>query len=234
MIQIMGQDGITVGSNTDVNASSDAIINYFFQRAPGFFDEVCYTGNGGTNTITHNLGVVPSFIIVKCRSAVQNWATYAAALGNNTNTYLSTSDASQATAFWNSTDPTSSVFTTNGSGVVGSSGNTYVAWLFATCPNVSKVGSYTGTGASQVINCGFTAGARFVLIKRTDDIGDWYVYDTTRGMVSGTDPYLQMDTATSETNANYVFTSSTGFTIQAAAPAAINASGGTFIFLAIA
>jgi hypothetical protein len=109
-----------------------------------------------------------------------------------------------------------------------------VAYLFATCPGVSKVGSYTGTSASQVINCGFTAGARFVLIKRTDSTGDWYVYDTARGMVSGTDPYLLLNNTAAEVNVNYVFTSSTGFTIQAAAPAAINASGGTFIFLAIA
>ena len=34
---------------------------------------------------------------------------------------------------------------------------------------ISKVGSYTGNGAdNRTIDCGFTSGARFVIIKRTD------------------------------------------------------------------
>jgi hypothetical protein len=116
---------------------------------------------------------------------------------------------------------------------VNTSTATYVAYLFATCPGVSKVGSYTGTGATQTINCGFTGGARFVLIKRTDSIGDWYIWDTVRGMVSGTDPSLLPNTTNAEVNANSVYTATTGFQIVSTA-AGINASGGTYIFLAIA
>jgi hypothetical protein len=100
---------------------------------------------------------------------------------------------------------------------------------------VSKVGSYTGTGTTQVINCGFTAGSRFVLIKRTDSTGDWYFWDSARGIVAGNDPYLLLNTdAAQVTNTDFVDTAATGFEITSTAPAAINASGGTFIFLAIA
>jgi hypothetical protein len=100
---------------------------------------------------------------------------------------------------------------------------------------VSKVGSYTGTGTTQTINCGFTTGARFVLIKRTDSTGDWYVWDSARGIVAGDDPYLLLNSAAAEvTNTDYVDTAATGFEISSTAPAAINASGGSFIFLAIA
>jgi hypothetical protein len=52
-------------------------------------------------------------------------------------------------------------------------------------------------------------------------------------MVSGTDPFSQLDTTASETNANNVFTVATGFQL-ASSLADINASGGSYIFLALA
>jgi hypothetical protein len=119
---------------------------------------------------------------------------------------------------------------------VNASGGTYVAYLFATCAGVSKVGSYSGnTGNIVTVNCGFTTGARFVLIRRADSSGNWYVYDSARGISSGDDPYLLLNATNAEfTGTNYVDTVTTGFKVTAAAPAALNASGGTYIFLAIA
>ena len=108
-----------------------------------------------------------------------------------------------------------------------------MAYLFATCAGVSKVGKYTGTGATQTISCGFTGGARWVMVKRTDSTGDWYVWDTARGMVAGTDPSLTMNNVAVESNANSVYTTTGGFQIVSTA-ADINASGGTYIYLAIA
>ena len=98
---------------------------------------------------------------------------------------------------------------------------------------MSKVGTYTGTGATQTISCGFTGGARYVLIKRTDSTGDWWVWDTARGMVAGTDPRLPYNSTAAETNANWVYTTTGGFQIVTS-DATVNASGGTYIYLAIA
>ena len=135
---------------------------------------------------------------------------------------------------WNSTTPTSSVFSLGSNLEVNYSGSTYVAYLFATCAGVSKVGSYTGTGTTLQIDCGFTSGARFVLIKRSGT-GDWYVWDSARGIVSGNDPYLLLNsTAAETTGTDYIDTYSAGFEISSTAPAAINANGGTYIYLAIA
>jgi hypothetical protein len=87
----------------------------------------------------------------------------------------------------------------------------------------------------QTVNCGFTGGVRFVLIKRTDSGGDWFLYDSARGISSSNDPYLILNTSDSEdTSTNYVDTTSVGFQVTAAAPAGLNANGGTYIFLAIA
>ena len=219
----------TVGANSNVGS-------WMFRRAPGFFDEVCYTGTGSARTVTHNLGVAPELIITKSRSNTYAWYVYTAATGAGSRLALNTTEASTASSSsWNNTQPTSSVFTVGANLNTNASGGTCVAYLFASCPGVSKVGSYTGTGTTQQINCGFTAGARFVLIKRTDSTGDWYVWDTARGIVSGNDPYLLLNSTAAEvTTTDYVDTYSAGFEISSTAPAAINASGGSFIYLAIA
>jgi len=217
------------------NASSKSYVSYQFRRAPGFFDEVCYTGDGSNpKTITHNLAAVPELMIVKRRNNTGSWLVYSAGIGATNYLVLNATDASTAGGVFNNATPTSSSFQVYGTSL-NTNGGTYVAYLFATVPGVSKVGSYTGTGTTQQINCGFTGGARFVLIKRTDSTGDWYVWDSARGIVAGNDPYLLLNSTAAEvTNTDYVDTYSAGFEISSTAPAAINASGGTFIFFAVA
>jgi hypothetical protein len=221
------------------NAAHDpAYRSWMMRRAPSFFDEVCYSGNDVFNrAIPHNLAAVPELVLVKNRVySPSNWAVYSATTGVGFPMVLNTTAAAAANPYvWGTTAPTSTNFyvgddtRTNGLG----SGFTYIMYLFATCPGVSKVGSYTGTGATQTIACGFAAGARFVLIKRTDSTGDWYLWDSVRGMVVGTDPSILLNTTAAEVNANSVYTITTGFQIVSTA-AGINASGGTYIFLAIA
>tara|TARA_Y100000004_G_scaffold115194_1_gene129354 strand:- start:30 stop:674 length:645 start_codon:yes stop_codon:yes gene_type:complete len=213
-----------------------------FRRAPGFFDVVAYTGTGSARTQNHNLAATPELIIVKTRSHASNWYAYVEALGNQAYLVPNKSEgAGTGMSIWNSTSPTSSVFSLAGSGWnVNESGKTYVAYLFATLDGISKVGSYSGTGSNIDVDCGFTAGARFVLIKRTDGAavsgnGDWYVFDSHRGIVSGNDPYLLLnDNAAEVTNTDYIDPLNSGFTVTSSAPANLNTSGGTYIFLAIA
>lgn len=213
-----------------------------FKRAPGFMDVVCYTGTLANLTLSHNLGVAPEMMIVKCRSSdapggiAANWAVYAAPQGNSKFALLNTTDLFGTSAvLWQATTPTASNFYVGAANYVNGSGQTYVAYLFASVAGVSKVGTYTGTGALLTVDCGFTSGARFVLIKRADTSGDWWTYDSVRGITSGNDPYLFMNsTAVQVDGTNYVDTDTTGFKVTAAAPAGLNASGGTYIFLAIA
>jgi hypothetical protein len=230
--------GFTTIAQSQVNTSSGSYIDWLFGRAPGFFDEVSYTGNGSTQTLTHNLGAVPELIIFKSRSGVASWWTYSATLGYTQSLRVNVTDAAQTgeTRFGSST-PTSTSFYVDAVSAGGTNSNSviYVAFLFATCPGVSKVGSYTGTATTKQVDCGFTAGARFVLIKRTDSTGDWYVYDSARGIVSGNDPYLLLNSTAAEvTGTDYVDTYNAGFELSSTAPAGLNANGGTYIFLAIA
>jgi len=218
-----------------LNYSGATYAQYAMTRAPSFFDEVCYTGTGADpQTVSHNLGVAPELMIFKARDVAAGWRVWG---GNMAITeYLALSETSAVvtgSTFFGSTLPTSTSFYV-GSGL-SVAARTIVAYLFATCAGVSKVGSYTGTGTTQTINCGFTAGSRFVMIKRTDSTGDWYVWDSARGIVAGNDPYLLLNSTAAEvTNTDYVDTANSGFEISSTAPAAINANGGTYIFLAIA
>ena len=236
--EVSGSSSTRYWDNTGFEMPSDwgssSMIFESFQRAPGFFDEVCYTGNGGYVSRNHNLAAVPEMMIVKARStAGYNWAVYVSTLGFESYMRLNTAGAPSTTGnFWYQT-PTATQFSTGAYADIEEVGVTYVNYLFATCAGVSKVGSYTGTGATQTIACGFTAGARFVLIKRTDSTGDWYVWDSARGMVSGTDPSLLLNSTAAEVNANSIYAITTGFQIVSTA-AGINANGGSYIFLAIA
>jgi len=210
---------------------------WMFKRAPGFFDVVAYDGatGGASQNIQHNLGVVPEFMIVKRRSAVEDWATYHSSLGNSKDTKLNESSGSYTNAnTWDNTTPTSSVFRVGGDGSVNQAGQTFIAYLFATLPGISKVGSYSGTGDQtngQNIDCGFTNGARFILIKRTDGAGHWTLYDSARGIISGgNSPYLKLDTTEVQaTGNNHLGAYAQGFNIRE-----YNFSGQTYIFLAIA
>jgi hypothetical protein len=230
-----------VDNNWQSGVSSNTIW-WSFRRAPSFFDQVCYTGTGSVTTQTHNLGVAPELLIVKRRDSANYAPVWSKSIGDDYILKLFDIQANSddpkdgpTDVQFNQTAPTASVFTLGTSSSTNGSGATYVAWMWATCAGVSKVGSYTGTGAAQTINCGFAAGSRFVLIKRTDSTGDWYVWDSARGIIPANDPYLLLNSTAAEvTGTDYIDTTSVGFDITSTAPAAINANGGTFIFLAIA
>ena len=232
-------DGYVAGADqgsASINFSGRNHVNWSFRRAPGFFDVVCYTGTGVARTVNHNLGVAPELMIVKSRSAAGSWRTYDATDGNTK--YMELQDTRSPipnSTNWNNTSPTSSVFTLGTNANVNASGTTYVAYLFASCPGVSKVCSYTGNGSSQTINCGFSNGSRFFLVKRTDSAGDWWVYDSARGIVAAADPALALNSTAAEvTSADAVDTDSTGIIVNQETTCNINVNGGTYIYLAIA
>ncbi len=230
--------GTELRSDTDLNTSGYNFMNYQFTRKPGVFDVVAYSGSSSAQSIAHNLGSQPGFIIVKCISDVRDWRGYHQSSGA-TKYFVFNDDtwALAATTIWNDTEPTSTHFTVGTSTSTNGSGRNFIAYLFATLPGVSKVGSYTGTGNNINVDCGFSAGARFVLIKRfdVDSFGDWYVFDAVHGINSGNDPYITLnEEELPVTNTDYIDPLNAGFTITSSAPTALNASGGTYLFLAIA
>ncbi len=238
-----GMDGLSVGGDNtyaSINQSGATYINHFFKRAPGVFDEVAYTGTGTSNIVhSHGLGVTPELIIFKNRSATADWAVWHNSVGgfpNNRNAlFMNKTDALADTGFQliDVTQPSSSVFYTWDNVYNNTTGNNYVAYLFATKPGISKVGSYTGNGSSQTLNAGFTGGAKFIMIKRTDTTGDWYVWDSARGIVAANDPHISLNSTTAEvTTDDSIDPANSGFIVNQVAATNINVNGGTYIYLA--
>ena len=228
--------------------SSSADSNHFswmWKRAPGYFDVVAYTSNTTyPNTFSHNLGVVPEMIWIKRRDSAANWAVYHSALGNTKHLSLNSSAAESASSYWNNTTPTASVVTVGGQDETWGYGNyNYIAYLFASS-KVSKVGSYTGDGTSdRVIDCGFSNGARFVLIKDVDQSGtNWQVFDTARGLTSTKAELLRLNLTNAQIPNgsptqdyhNLIEPDSSGFKINHTSALQVNASGVDYIFYAIA
>jgi hypothetical protein len=235
-------DGFKLGANTGsgtyqylINGSNYTFINYSFRRAPGFFDIVAYSGTGADQTVNHNLGVTPELMILKARSTSTAWRVFYKDGSTEKNLQLSTTGLAGSIPGSHPWSPSVTTFRADQYFSLSQSGQDFIAYAFATLAGISKVGLFSGTGSDVDVDCGFTAGARFVLIKRTDSSGDWYLYDTVRGIVSGNDPYLLLNKDDSEvTNTDYIDPLNSGFTVTSSAPAALNASGGTYLFLAIA
>lgn len=241
-VTVFGQDGIGVGNSNDTNFATLPYINHFFRRAPGFFDVVCYTGTGVAQTVPHSLGVAPELMIVKSRNNTFSWGLTTNFTETQYDFFIMDSNATKNStanygtgAVLHSSKPTAASWGMGTNVTVNNSGSTYVAYLFASLPSISKVGSYTGNGTSQTINCGFATGARFILIKRTDATGDWHVWDSVRGIIAANDPHLSLNTTAAEvTTDDSVDPEASGFIVNQNTTTKINVDGGQYIFLAIA
>jgi hypothetical protein len=199
------------------------------------FSVVTYTGTGSNATVGHGLGVAPSMVIVKMRSAGgNNWQVYHSALGQNKILQLDlTTSVDTITNYWyNGT--TSTVFGVNGSySGINSNGATYVAYCFAPVAGYSAFGSYTGNGSSDgpFIFTGFRPA--MIWTKQSNTTGPWNVLDNKRGPYNVNQPYLQQNSSNAEASVDYVDFLSNGFKIRynGASP---NASGDTIIYIAFA
>ena len=231
------QHGVEVIYNDDTNRNGRFYNGYLFTRKSKVFDVVAYTGQGSDNSIAHNLGVIPEMIWVKNRTTGStNWAVYHAGAGITKEGALNT-DAAFVTgtmggygsgSIWYTNPHPNGFFYVSNDVRVNASGDDYIAYLFATLPGISKVGSYTGTGNNINVDCGFTEGVRFLMIKRTDSAGDWYTFST-----SGASFLKVNRTDASNNSFNYMNALNAGFTITSSAGSDLNASGGTYVFLAI-
>ena len=167
--------GGTASSNSDGSITSSVSAN----QTAGF-SIVSYTGTGSALTCGHGLGAVPEWIIVKDRDAAANWNTYHIANGNGNTSQLNLGNAPSATSSWNSTTPTSSVFSLGAVGAVNTSSNDYIAYCFAEKQGYSKIWQYTGNGNANgaFLYLGFKPA--FIIIKDISSTDPWTLLDNKR------------------------------------------------------
>ncbi len=255
-LQSFDSDGFTVGTQDGLNQSSNNIVSwnwlaggsqgsantdgsinttYTSANTTSGFSISTYTGTGSVGTIGHGLGAVPKMIIVKRLDSSSSWSVYHSALGNANQFYLNTNGASVSSSGWNSTDPTSSVFSIGSTASYNGSGNTYVAYCFAEKTGFSKFGSYSSNNNTDgnFIYTGFLPA--FVYIKQTNASGESSkMYDNKRLGYNVVANWLEADDNQAEgTGSNQIDILSNGFKLRAT-NTAINASGGTYIYMAFA
>ena len=198
------------------------------------FSIVSYTGTGSALTCGHGLGAVPQWIIVKDRDGAYNWNTYHVGVGNAKTVQLNLTNAESATSSWNSTTPTSSVFSLGAVQAVNTSSNDYIAYCFAEKQGYSKFGTFTGNGSSSdgtFVYTGFRPA--WVFVKKTSATGHWVLIDNKRDPFNVTSNYLLPDDAGAEASFTDRDLLSNGFKMRNANTDR-NASGATFIYAAFA
>ena len=141
--------------NDFFNKNNTDYSSWSFRKAPGFFDIVTWTqsgSNGSARTISHNLGCVPGFIMLKQTTGNENWITYHRDFATNAYIKLNSNHSidTSANASVNSVSSTEIV--------VGADNNkvgTYIAYLFAggesTAATARSV-DFDGTGDALVSN----------------------------------------------------------------------------------
>jgi len=226
---------INGANSTSALAGSIAATRISANTSAGF-SVVTYTGTGANATVGHELGVAPDMVIIKRRDTTSNWQVRhtSIAVANSIQLNL-TNAAASATTVWNSTAPTPTVFSIGTDATVNANTGTYVAYCFDAVAGYSAFGSYTGNGSNDgpFVYTGFRP--RYILFKRTDSTGNWYIYDSSRQTYNVMQLELYPDVSAAETNGgDTVDLLSNGFKLRTGAQAPKNANGGTFIYMAFA
>jgi hypothetical protein len=221
--------------NTTVTNTQGSISSQVRANASAGFSVVTYTTPGSLpGTIGHGLGAEPYMIITKSRGASGSWGVYHKSIGNTNLLVLNgTNAAFSGPNQWNSTTPTSAVFSI---GTDYATSSTYVAYCFAPVVGYSSFGSYTGNGSADgpFVFCGFRP--RWILIKASSSVsyGNWVLHDTARSSSNVSDKNLYANLSNSEDSTYSIDVLGNGFKLRSAAFDGTNGSGATYVYCAFA
>ena len=252
-------NGFTLGSNVGVNQSSSNMVAWNWSAGGSAssnsdgsitssvsvnqtagFSVVSYTGGGANATVGHGLGVAPKVVLIKQRTdAGYNWVFGSDALTSwayilKLNLTDAEATGSGPQSCFNSTAPTSTVFSIGTSHATSGSGDSLIAYCFAEKQGYSKFGKYTGNGNADgpFVYTGFRPA--WVLVRNaTESSMQWVIHDNKRNTFNVTDKELRPDSSDAEvTQTRFDFVSN-GFKVRNSS-SYVNRSGETIIYLAFA
>ena len=223
----------TTASNTDGSITSTVSAN-----TTSGFSIVSYTGTGSASTIGHGLNSTLSTIILKNRDdGSVFWYVFHKSLGNNSELYLNGTDSAPgSTGAWNTTSPTSSVFSVGSHGGTNASGQNIIAYCFAEKKGFSKAFSFTGNGSSDGSYCHLGFKPSFILGKNSDNASEnWFIFDNKRDTFNTSYHQLFPNSSTTEgtNSAQNIDILSNGFKCRSA-ETRFNGSGNKIIGIAFA
>jgi hypothetical protein len=220
-------------TNTSGTISSQVSAN----TTAGF--SVVTASASGTSPVTigHGLGVAPSMIIGRVRNNTASWYVYHSSMVASDYLVLN-STAAKATSsnIWDTT-PTSTVFTV-GNPQNGWNGTTvgsynYVFYCFAPVAGYSAFGSYTGNGSTDGAFIFTNFRPRFVLIRSTSNLREWFIVDTARNSFNVANSPLRANVTSVEGTDTVLDMVSNGFKLRSS-DTAFNGSGETYIYACFA
>ena len=257
-ICVFNSNGVSLANTSDANANGTTNVGWFWKangsgttntsgsitstvsaNTTSGFSVVTYTGTGANATVGHGLGVAPSMIIGKARNSALAWRVYHTSIGAANFLALNTTDASASGATWNSTTPTSTVFTVGGgSNMNVDSSTTYVAYCFAPIAGYSAFGSFTGNGSADGAFVFTGMRPAFVMLKASSTGGagyNWGIFDNDRLGYNSAQRDLRANTTDTEgTDNNLIDFLSNGFKIRSTSGGFGGGSGVTYIYMAFA
>ena len=259
MLSAFNTNGFTVGTQDGVQYSTNNGVAWCWRMGTSFSNDasatsvgtidssgtinttagqsiIKFSGTGSQGTVAHGLGAVPNVIFFKRLDANGAWASYHKSLGATKYMRLdSTSAEITASDEFNDTVPTSTVFTVDTDGGVNASGtDNMITYCFSEVKGYSKFGSYTGNGNADgpFVYTGFKPA--FVIQKRTDSSSNWTMVDNKRDVHNIVNTQVIANGSGAEFSENVFDFLSNGFKIKAVHGGYLNASGGSYIYLAFA
>ena len=239
--------GFTLGSSSEVNNNAETYVAWNWKANPiptintdgtiqsivsanqaAGFSIVKYTGNATSGaTVGHGLSNAPDVVIAKGLSGSgSSWWVRDKNVSSTDVLELNSSNAqANYSSVFNNTDPTSTVVTL-GSGDTNRNNETQILYCFHSIAGFSKMGTYTGTGATHAIT-GVGFQPDWIMGKEVDGVDSWEMVDSARGI----NKMVYANGANAEvTNTNFTSFDSDGFTLSSAT--SINENGKTYIYMA--
>ena len=166
--------GGTASSNTDGSITSSVSAN-----TTSGFSIVSYTGTGANATVGHGLGVAPKVLIIKERDNAQEWHNGFDAIGWDKYMHFNTDAQATSSLPFQSTAPTSSVFSLGASNGTNRSGGGMIAYCFAEKKGFSKFGKYRGNSSSDGVFVYLGFKPAMVMVK-SNAVEAWEILDNKR------------------------------------------------------
>ena len=233
-------DGFQVDADVKVNTNTEKYVAWCWKEsATAGFDIVSFTGNDTARTISHSLSAVPAVFVIKNREQDANWQVYHEKTNASPEDYGLFWDSTSATvsrdsSYFNSTAPTSSVFSVGTNSRVNDDGEGIITYLWAPVQGFSKFGSYTGNDNADgtFVYLGFRPA--FVMVKKSSDTGHWLIFDSKRlgYNVDNQELYANATTVEADRSDDTIDFLSNGIKFRSTWDAANDAS--TFIYMAFA
>ena len=249
-------DGWTMGNDGKINQASTTYVGWSWKagttsglsggditpssysiNTTSKFGIYKYTGNGTSGaTIAHVLGVKPAFMLIKCTSSTDDIVMYHKKLGatKHLKWRASSRTASTSSAYWNDTEPTTSVFSIGNDSGVNTNGETYVAYVWGEVKGYSYFGEYNGNQQSNEGPFTFTGfRPQFVIICRSNSDDEIEIYDSKRFGYNGKNAHLNANLSSAEdANGGRVHFLSNGFQILTGSSGPTNSSGQPYLTMA--